>query len=75
MGLDETGDDPEKLSPREKTLLESLRGCYTVGEKGLMLDEEIIACIWPKTVNVVWGKMDSGKGGKKIAPTKGKGKR
>lgn len=41
-----------------------------------MVDEEIIPCIWPKTVNVVGGKGDSGKGGKKsIVAGKGKGKK
>lgn len=37
-------------------------------------DEDIIQCIWPKSVKV-GGKAESGKGGKKVPPAKGKGKK
>jgi hypothetical protein len=36
------------------------------------VDEEIIPCIWPKTVKVMGGKSDGEKGGKKAAKGKGK---
>jgi hypothetical protein len=39
------------------------------------VDEDIIPCIWPKSVKVVGGKVDSGKGGKKNVHSKGKGKK
>jgi hypothetical protein len=38
-------------------------------------DEDIIPCIWPKSVKVVGGKVEVGKGTKKGPPTKGKGKK
>jgi hypothetical protein len=38
-------------------------------------DEDIIPCIWPKSVKVVGGKVEVGKGAKKGGSTKGKGKK
>jgi hypothetical protein len=40
----------------------------------LIIDEEIIPCIWPKSVKVVGAKIDAGKG-KKSGNVKGKGRK
>jgi hypothetical protein len=43
-----------------------------------MVDEDVIPCIWPRSVKVVGGGKggDGGKGGgKKVPATKGKGKK
>jgi hypothetical protein len=41
------------------------------------VDEDVIPCIWPRSVKVVGGggKGDGGKGGGKKVPVKGKGKK
>ena len=72
--LDQKGEDPEKMSPREKELLMSLKGLVAFLIE-LIVDEDIIPCIWPKSVKIVGGKVDTGKGAKKGIPAKGKAKR
>ena len=42
---------------------------------GLILDEEVIPCIWPRSVKVVGGTVVEAKGGKKSVPSKTKGKK
>jgi hypothetical protein len=69
------GEDVEKMSPREKELLMSLKGLFSNFVSVDWLDEDIIPCIWPKSVKVVGGKVDSGKSAKKGVPAKGKGKK
>jgi hypothetical protein len=46
--------------------------CFSAG---LIVDEEMIPCIWPKSVKVVGGTVVEAKAGKKIAPAKVKGKK
>jgi nuclear export mediator factor NEMF len=66
--------DPEKMSSRGRELLLSLKGTNRSG--GVNVDEELVQCIWPKTVKVIGGKnAEPAKGGKKsAAPAKGRGK-
>jgi hypothetical protein len=42
---------------------------------GVMVDEEVIPCIWPRSVKVVGGTVVEAKGGKKSVAAKGKGKK
>jgi hypothetical protein len=46
--------------------------CFSAG---LIVDEESIPCIWPKSVKVVGGTVIEAKAGKKSAPAKVKGKK
>ena len=75
MPVDEQGEDPEKISPREKELLQSLKGTYLWYRRSHRIDEDVIPCIWPKSVKTVGGKSDSSKTAKKATPGKGKGRK
>ena len=64
--VDEKGEDAGKMSPREKELLKSLKGAFPIVVSVLMVDEEIIPCIWPKSVKIVGAKVDTAKGERKV---------
>lgn len=77
-------EEDEALRNRESELLKSLRGmirlclracvCVCV-EWEVMVDEEVIPCVWPKSVKVVGGSVVESKRGKKNVAAKGKGKK
>ena len=53
----------------------TIRGNWALLRTGLIVDEEMIPCIWPKSVKAVGGTVVEAKGGKKSGPAKGKGKK
>ena len=72
--VDEEGEDVGKMSPREKELLKSLKGAFPIVVSVLMVDEEIIPCIWPKSVKIVGAKVDMLKWERKAGILRRKGR-